>query len=268
MMNAPNNPLQLLPQWANINDVQERILETNQFIIFINAEGNCDYMTSDDYDKSGPKDPGKHGRLMSEATHIEQLSHGFLSATDKIAFKKLIGEGIARSFEHEYIAAKAAFQNARNYLERRQNRQSRVWYMSAAVVVTAILGIPFWAYVALTLEKGLSPMVQTIQYIEYGLLGALFSIMWRMGKTAFDSDAERNVHYWEAFVRIIGGGIAALIIMFAVKAKILFANFVTPENEVYSLGFICVAAGMLEKWAPSLIASAGKQKVDISDSKD
>jgi hypothetical protein len=257
------NPHQLLPQWIDL-DVMERALETEHFIVFVNMKGNCDYKTSDAYDTAGAKDPAKHGRMMSEATEIENLDHGFLSEENKIAFKKLICEGIARSLEHEYTAAKAAYQAARSYLERRQNQKSRQWYLSAAVVVSLILIVPFLLYTSDMTLQDMSPRVRDSIYVECGFVGALFSIILRMGKTSFDFGADRALHYWEAGLRIVAGGIAAMLIMLAVKAKILLANFVTADNEIYTLMFICICAGALEKWVPSLIASVGKQKLDMS----
>lgn len=260
-MNAPINTLQLMPQWADINDVLERVLETEHFIVFVNKSGDCDYKTSDDYDATGPKDKAKHGKLMSEAAEVEQLSHDFLPHKNRIAFKKLICEGIVRCLEHDYVSSKAAFQAARNYLERRQNRQSRQWYLSAAIVITTIVTAPFAIYVAYVLPNPLSALVQHGLYVQAGFVGALFSIILRMGKTSFDSDAERHIHYWEAGVRILAGGIAALLITLAVKAKMLLANFINQENEMYALLFLCIAAGALEKWVPSLIAGVNKQKL-------
>jgi hypothetical protein len=266
-MNTPINPLQLMPQWADINNALERVLEADEFFVFINTDGNCDYKTSDVYDKTGPKDKAKYARLMSEAAEVENLSHEFLPYTSKLAFKKLVAEGIVRCLEHEYAAAKLAFQAARSYLERRQNRQSRQWYLTAAVVVTTLLAAPFFIYLGYIAPAPLTTFTQHLLFVEAGFIGALFSIMWRMGKTSFDSDADRNIHQWEAAVRIIGGGIAATLVMLAVKAKMLLANFITTDNEIYAMLFLCMAAGALEKWVPSLIAGVGKQKLD-TDSKD
>jgi hypothetical protein len=253
----------LLPQWAKL-DVRERVLETEDFIVFINKSECCDYKTSEKFDAKPAVDTAKYARLMSEASHVENAPHVFLSTHDKIGFKRLICEGIARTLEHEYSAAKAAFEAAKAYLERRQNEQSREWYLSAATFTTGgllavllvVLSIAYLNQVEL-----LAGLRTYMVYIELGFVGALLSIIVRMGKTSFDFGAKKQLHYWEAAMRIVAGGIAAMVAVFAVKAKILFGGLVNPENEIMFLMFLSVAAGALEKWIPSLIASVGKHKI-------
>jgi hypothetical protein len=267
---AESDILQLLPHWADL-PVRERVLETNDFIVFINAALCCDYKTSDKYDATEPKDKGKYGRLMSEASNIENAPHGFLADIDKIAFKRLVCEGIARTLENEYTAAKVAFEAAAAFLSRRQNEQSREWYLAAATASTAsflaiLILAQLWAN-----WTGTSPMAGLfgyLVYVELGFVGALLSIIVRMGKTSFDFGAQQRLHRWEATMRIVAGGIAALVVVFAVKAKLLFATVVGTETEMMFLMFLCVAAGALEKWIPSLIAAVGKQKISASSKED
>jgi hypothetical protein len=267
---AESDILQLSPQWADL-PVRERVLETEDFIVFINNTLCCDYKTSDKYDATEPKDKGKYARLMSEASNIENSPHSFLAEIDKIAFKRLVCEGIARILEHEYTAAKAAFEAAASYLSRRQNEQSREWYLAAATIATAsfllaLVVVQLWANWA-----NIPPMsgnLAYLAYVELGFVGALLSIIVRMGKTSFDFGAQQRLHYWEATMRVVAGGIAALVAVFAVKAKLLFATVVGSDTEVMFLMFISVAAGALEKWIPSLIASVGKQKISMSSKEE
>lgn len=267
-MNDSVVDLQLSPQWANLN-VLDRVLETEHFIVFVNKLELCDYKTSDEYDRTVPKDKAKYARLISEAANVENSPHVFLSTHDKIAFKRLICEGIARTLEHEYAAAKTAFESARAFLGRRQNEQSREWYLSAAAITTGVLlGVLIIVSLAAywTNTDPLSGLRIYLVFVELGFVGALLSIIVRMGKTSFDFGARRRLHYWEASMRVLAGGIAAMVVVFAVKAKLLFASLIGTENETMALMFLSVAAGALEKWIPSLIASVGKQKISMSHS--
>ncbi|WP_027867756.1 hypothetical protein [Massilia alkalitolerans] len=269
-MSDTANELQLSQQWADL-DVLERVLETDDFIVFINKSECCDYKTSDKYDAKPPTDKAKYARLISEASNVENSPHIFLSRHDKIGFKRLICEGIARTLENEYSAAKAAYEAAKAYLERRQNEQSREWYLSAAAITTGALLLVL-AVVALVCNLNqvelMAGLGAYLVYVELGFVGALLSIVFRMGKTSFDFGAKQRLHYWEACMRVIVGGIAAMVAVFAVKAKLLFGGLVNPDNEVMFLMFLSVAAGALEKWIPSLIASVGKHKISTSSGEE
>jgi len=265
-----DNNLGLMPQWADLN-VYERVLETEDFIVFINDAVCCDYKTSDRLDAKGPKDKAKYARLMSEAAHIENSPHSFLTDQDKLSFKRLICEGIARILEDEYTVAKIALEAATAFLERRQNEQSREWYLLASACTTLVLltltgGIQLWAY--LTSMSPTKGVLEYIIYITLGFVGALLSIIFRMGRTSFDYGARKNLHYLEAVMRILAGGITAFVAALAVKAKILFASVSASNIELEFLMFISIAAGALEKWIPSVIAAVGKQKLGTHSNGD
>lgn len=265
-----DNDLGLLPQWADLN-VCERVLETEDFIVFINDAICCDYKTSTALDAKGPKDKGKYARLMSEAAHVENSPHSFLTDQDKLSFKRLICEGIARILEDEYTAAKLALEAAMSFLERRQNEQSREWYLLASASTTLVLlvltgAIELWAY--LTSTSPTKGVLEYVIYITLGFVGALLSIIFRMGRTSFDYGARKHLHYLEAAMRILAGGITAFVAALAVKAKILFAAVSASNIELEFLMFVSIAAGALERWIPSVIAAVGKQKLSIHSNGD
>lgn len=103
-------------RWANFKP-KFLIVRTHDFVVGIDHELDVDWQTSPEYDAKGQKNEVSHNAVMGEAAELEVMPcHGFTEPM-QIHFKRLIGEAIWKSLEHDYKNAKICLGAARTYVQ-------------------------------------------------------------------------------------------------------------------------------------------------------
>jgi len=124
-------------RWSHLKP-KHLIHAAAEFIVVIDDELDVDWETSLDYDKAGHKNDAKHNVIMNQAALLEATPCPGVATETRLHFKRLIGEAIARSFEHDYASASKMLGAAENYISARSQETSRLWYLSASFVMTAL----------------------------------------------------------------------------------------------------------------------------------
>jgi hypothetical protein len=141
-------PEVLFKQWKHLqNSVKLLILETEDFIVFIDNRGFVNYETADTYDEDDEQDLEQHNFIMNEVTALETTWSDQLSPRMRLNFKCLIGEALARSFEADYKNAHLMLQSSGEYIKARSQEISRYWYLTSTIVVAltiSTLGLLAW----------------------------------------------------------------------------------------------------------------------------
>src|ERR1700683_1413572 len=132
--------------WPNIHP-KYLIRSSKEFIVWIDNELDIDWQSSDEYDEKGHEDAHEHNLILNKAAALETTPCDALAVGTRIHFKRLIGEAITRSFDHDYPSASEMLEAARAYILARSQETSRFWYLSAAfgmVVPFVVVGGCLW----------------------------------------------------------------------------------------------------------------------------
>ena len=122
-----------------------------------------------------------------------------------------------------------------------------------------ILFISLW----LTKDNSISLLGETVYYSTLatliGALGALLSVILRMGKSNLDFNASKKLHYLEGSSRVVAGIISALIVAICIKSGILLPIFAKIESTHIAMILGGLVAGASERFAPSIINKLNNQ---------
>ncbi len=237
--------------------IEQLVLSTKDFIIFINHDLNTDWKTSDDYDRKGPENLQRHNQIMNLAAKTECIPSDYHTRSIRINFKSMIGEAIARSLKHDYENAERMLRDANEYITERNIEKSRYWYLSAcgatAFMISLIGYIAWYFRQYLIASLGAAAFFLSLSCTA-GALGALLSVIMRLGKATLNPAAGQSLHHLEGFYRIVAGCLSAFLIAFAVKLELLVPVFSQVEHTHIAMIFAGFIAGASERWAPSLIS--------------
>lgn len=246
-------------------DVKYLIVDTQEYIVFIDSEYDIDWKTTDKYDGEGHKDLSKHNDVMNTVALYECKPISDFDEKTRLDYKRLLGEAVARSLSHDYVKATNILQHAYSYLKDRGKELSRKWYLYQSGKITAIfffIGVFAWIFREYAIAViGIKAFYFFLSMIS-GALGAFLSIIFRMGNENLDCLAGREIHKLESTCRIIAGMLSAFFGALLVRADLflpIFSKIDSIEVAVVLVGFV---AGMSERFAPSLLA-----KVENGNSK-
>lgn len=254
---------------------------TESYIVYLDRDGILEWETTPAYDEKGPADTKKNNSILSDVAVLEcNPCHG-LSPQVTEHFKRLLGEALAWSIEHNYANAKQMLREAESYIRSRSEEVSRRWYLSASAIMAAVMiGIGLLIWIARDSLSALIAMdgIWLCLAVAAGSAGGLLSVIWRTGKLKFDCSAGRELHYLEGASRIWAGGLSGLLAALAVKSEFILAPLARGENAFTVIMLTAFAAGAGERLATSIISKVdsthlatdnekkGKERSEESDS--
>lgn len=261
-MGSPNEESGSYEQtWKHLlSKIQVLIISTDKYIVFIDHDGDVDWETSKEYDKNAPNEANynlsSYNNALNSAALLEVIPCTGLSKRTKLAFKRLIAEGLGCAFDHDYVTADIMFQKASEYVRLRGEEVSRSWYLSAS----SFAALPFLAIALLTIAlRSWLQQVITLNGVWLviascaGAIGALLSIIARTGKLNFDNAAGRRLHNFEGTSRILAGSISGLLAGLAVRSELLFGNIIHENKMNLVMTAIALIAGTSERLVNSII---------------
>lgn len=240
-------------KWGELS-LKYLVIDSEEYIVFIDTENHIDWITSDDYDKT-KRDEKKHLDILHKIAVLECKPNEGLSEKVIIDFKRLLGEALSCSFCHSYETAENIILDAEKYIQNRGEELSRLWYLSTAgnfTLIVVIFGIIAWILKDCFIYFLGKTFFECSLSMVVGSLGALLSIIMRMGEEKLDIHAGKLIHKLEAKYRIIAGMLSALLVVFAISSEIIFPMFLKVENPNIFLLLISFIAGMSERLAPSI----------------
>lgn len=249
------------------------IVSTRNYIVFIDEDGDLDWETTVEYDDTATKDKkydiDKHNSITNDAALLEATPCNGFEDQVKLQFRRLIGEAIACSFDHDYVNARKMLLAAAQYFRSRSEETSRYWYLLASFGMAMpfiALGIVIWIWRAsFEMWLGTEGMWFILASIS-GAVGALLSVIVRSGKLKFDSSAGRRLHFLEGSSRIWAGLISGLLVSLAVKSGIILMPLTTGENLHPVMILAALAGGAGERLASSIISKLDTTSVEIAAS--
>jgi hypothetical protein len=234
--------------------IDSLIEATESFIVYLDEELFVEWSTNDRYDDFSKS----FGEVSNAVAHLETLSISLLSKRQMKPFRRLLGEGMARSLDHEDSGARKVIALAEDYLKARSMERARMWYLASSLAVTIVsfaIGVVVWL-----MNDGVDAGVQALaQSVPFGALGAAISIITRTSKITLDAAAGALIHFVEGAARVVVGLVGALMLTLAVKSNLIigFAPLVNGDIHFFLI-VLCFAAGASERIVPTLI-----QRVEV-----
>lgn len=251
------------PKWPDMR-IQHLVHETDDFIVAIDPELDLDWETTDEYDATGPKEPMRHNEILNLAASLECIPNDHQKRSVRINFKRMIGEGIARSLKHDYDNAQRILDDALSYIKVRNVESARSWQIMTGFVAAAVLGIAtltMWTLrVELRLLWGHTAFLFVFAALPGGL-GAVLSMLFRIGHSFPSSEAPCRLHVLEAISRVLAGCLSGVAVAVAIKAGVVLSVLRdTPGTSALIISSL--AAGVSERWVPSLLVHLHKSSIE------
>jgi hypothetical protein len=169
---------------------------------------------------------------------------------------------LVRAFEKDFENAHKMVVKAKEFVLKRSVEESRFLFLTSCAVTTLISMMTF-ILLWLTKINSISLFGETVYFSILasliGALGALLSVILRMGKSNLDFNASKKLHYLEGSSRVLAGMISALIVAICIKTGILLPIFAKIESTHIAMILGGLIAGASERFAPSIINKLDNQ---------
>lgn len=257
-------------QWRHIKWLMN-IYSSKDYVVYIDKKELLDWETTPRYDKVAPNhrdyDLSQHNDVLNDAALLEATPCDDFSPGTRIQFRRLIGEAVACSLDHDYAGARSMLRAAKEYGRARSEEISRYWYLTASFGETlpfVFLGSIIWLLRnKVTAIFGDTATLLLIA-VAAGAAGALLSVILRSGKLKFDCLAGWQLHYLEGASRIFAGSLSGVIVALAVHSQ-LFLGLLAQGGSGTSLAILAaLAAGSSERLAGSIISKFETTEVRLS----
>jgi hypothetical protein len=261
-------------QWAHINP-QYLIRKTKGFVVFIDKENDLDWETTQEYDAGkyqgdGPLDSAARNSILNDAALLEGIPTEGLQPRQILQFKRLIGEALACSFEHDYGNAGKMLVASAKYVRDRSEEKSRWWYLWASFVMAipfALLSSAIWLWRQQAMVLLGTQGMWLFLSIGAGALGALLSVIARSGRLQLDCAAGKWLHYLEGGSRIWAGALSGFLVALAVRYEIVFAPLSRDGKMPGVMLMAAFIGGAGERLASSIISKFESTPKDVASTK-
>lgn len=232
--------------------------EVGAYIVFIDHVDDLDWRRDDkaeEFTKSANYDCHV-SELQSEVSALEPLVKNW--PTDvKCSAKRILGEALATVFGCDRDNAWRAIKKAKQFIRDKGREVSRYWTLKACTAAAGIAGtaglLAVWQSAALTRTFGHTAYLLFLAAAA-GAVGALLSVILRLGNLIFDTSAEKRLHYAEGVTRIIAGAISGALVGALVKIGVFLPVFTQTEHLTTAICAAALIAGASERMVPTIIA--------------
>lgn len=241
------------PDWPRLDEIGWLILETDDFIVFIDKEDDLDWVTRVEPTKEASQ---KIAKIRAEVSNLEPRSSEWPREI-KLAFRRLLGEALAFAFDGDFARAQQMVGFARGFWQGRSREVARVAYLKGCAIVS-ILILTLWFLLWWTRSMLPPTMVPVLTAVSAGSLGAMYSVLLRSNKVTLEPNSPTALHVLDGGIRIITGMLGALVVFLAWKLKVVADVVPAPERELVACAFIGLIAGASERFAPSILEKTSK----------
>lgn len=245
--------------WAGMRGrTQLLILENERFAVIVDKEDRVYWETSDAYEaEGGHADKQAWNDFLNRSAYVEITPCSHLDVATRLDFKRLVGEATARALDNDYFNAEKMLADAEAFVTNRNQETSRLWYLSASGSVTALvllIGVSLWLCRAGVIEATGTVAFYVVISAVAGAVGAMLSIILRMGKAHLDCSSGQQLHYLEASSRITAGFISGAMMFLAIKAGVVGEAVLDAPNSLSGQLLLAFVVGASERWMPSIIS--------------
>lgn len=195
-------------------------------------------------------------KIVNEVAALEPIAHSWPEDL-KLTSKRLLGEAVASILRDDPEGAATALENARKFVKAKSKQVSRFWTLQGCFVAGGIAsvagGIQILVRSCFIQHLGRTPFLLSLCFWA-GCVGALLFVVLRLGtQPRVDSTAEKKLHYLEAVARIVGGGIAGILVGGMVKLGLILPVFGQTGMEALAMCAAAMIAGASERLAAGIV---------------
>jgi hypothetical protein len=241
------------------------IYASPDFMVWLDKHHDLDWKTSPELDKRNEDLKEDLGRIFNNIARLQAIPIDQLCESQKLAGRKLIGEGIARALKRDIVNAEAMLAEAHAFILARNEERARLWYLTAAGISAGVFGlllIYLWCSRRSLSEPLGSRALITFLGASCGALGALLSILLRLGRIALDPAAGPALHYLEGAGRVIVGAMTAGVCAVAIKTGLFLPILNAPALEPAIL-LACFLSGASERMLPRFVKQVEMNNIEI-----
>lgn len=266
-----NSPGDYAELWKH-HSVGKLVRRTKNYIVHIDAESNrLDWETSASHDQRQKSDPAHDkSKKNSVLCDVAMLEARPCSGLDQLVigeFLTLLGEALVCTFENDYGTANKMVASAASYIDARSQEKSRIWYLVACLWTAGPC-----AFLAVIISINKDALLITLSPTLYwtflaalaGAIGALFSVLLRIGRLSVDCASGKSLHNLEGFSRILAGAISGTFVAVSFYSGIFFPAVVQAEKAHFAVILLAMISGIAERSAVSLIAKFQSEKLGIN----
>lgn len=208
------------------------------------------------------------GKILIDVATLEAVPIFHLHRETQIAFRRMLGEAIARALDGESKSAAAGIVLAKSFVSEKLAERSRTWILSVSLIIAAI---STFALILLWTNR-----VECAKWIGegafrcgvcsiFGGYGVFLSIAARLGNQVTDANSGIWLHALETVGRFATGVLGALLTVLAVKSGLIF-SFVDQVPAAFpALLVLSIASGASERLIPGIIAKVDSRVLEPSD---
>jgi hypothetical protein len=228
-----------------------------EMYVYVDPDVDLEWGCDDKFDKRlSDKTNQIIRRADNEIALLEPIAHNWPDDL-KLAAKRLLGEAIVSALEGDETGAVAAIAQAKEFLKRKSKQVSRYWTLKACLitggVVAVIGGVAAMARNPIIQSVGRTPFLLSMCFCA-GCIGAVLFVVLKLGRQPnVDSTAEQHLHYLEGIARIVGGGIAGVLVGGMVKLGLILPIFSQAGMESLAMCAAAMIAGASERLAAGII---------------
>jgi hypothetical protein len=217
----------------------------DDYIVYIDEENYVEWtMNSNDrLPNAGP--------LLTKVGWLEAADDEHLDESQIETYKRLIGEGVARLFDRNLVAAEAALTAAQLWISARAAEASRRWLLEGATGASMLVAVVYYLFYRKLggLELLLHGRFEAVTGAAFGGLGAWLSVVQRSGSENLDLGAGAKIRRLEGLSRVLIGAIGGLFV-----ALLAISGYLAPTLTANRAFFIavCLVAGLSERMVNSL----------------
>jgi len=180
-----------------------------------------------------------------------------LSTDNRVAFKRMVGEALARRLSQgDSSAANQILDRAETFINARNSEIARRWQLSAAAVVCA--GAFFAGAILWIKRESAISVLGTFAFGAVmgscaGAVGAMTSLLLRIRQMSFDVSAGREAHLFDGATRVLAGMAGAFVVALAERVNLIGGMVNSLPHPFAALILVCVIAGASERLVPDLI---------------
>ena len=228
-----------------------------EFVIGVDMDCDIDWEAGDKFTKVIAEHNGKIQAAMNRLAELEAFPVKEWPYSLQLAFKRMLGEALARAFNLQFDEAEKSFDKARSFAGEKAQEMSRYWLIKVNILflLPLLLCVGLLSYQPAKMH--VSDWVGMPQYYALlaslmGGLGAITSVLSRVGSLNISPGSRRWLHYAEGVSRISTGFLFAMAGIISMTAGI-FMPVVLKDHSVANLLFFGFVFGFSERLAPSIL---------------
>lgn len=271
MPKPQTEPQTLAQNWKDHDlEISRLILDGDDFIVFLDAALDIDWLTADEYVEPDADEMQHRNRILNRAASLECVPNEHHETDIRVNFKRMVGEGVARALSRDCESAAAMLDQARDYIEDRNIEKARLWQLSTGCsigIAIVVLGLIVWTFRDSLISVWSGPVFFLSLAGGAGALGAVLSMIFRMGSTFPTSEAPESLHRLEAVSRVFAGTLSGILITSAIRSGLVLPILAKSNEMQAALLVAAIVSGASERWAPSLIAQIEKSSSESNQGK-